>query len=129
MRLDATLSFDRPWNRYAIEDQRPQPTRIDLTDMSARWGTVTFRAAGEVDVTPEGYPEGEITIRAVEWRKLLEMAVSSGVLPEEAVGPLEGALDLMSGQRDTLDAKLGLRGGMVRLGIIPIAPAPRLVIR
>ena len=68
-------------------------------------------------------------MRAVEWRKLVEMAVASGVLPLEAAGPLERALELMTSGRDTLDATLGLRGGMVRLGVIPIAPAPRLVIR
>lgn len=129
LRLDATASFDRPWDRFAIEDARPQPTRIDLTNLSAQWGTATFRAAGAVDVTPEGYPEGEITIRAVEWRKIVDMAVASGVLPESAADPLERALELMSGPRDTLDATLGFRGGFIRLGIIPIAPAPRLVIR
>lgn len=129
LRLDATAAFDRPWDRFAVEDARPQPTRIDLTDLSARWGTAMFRATGELDVTEDGFPEGEITIRAEEWRKILDMAVASGVLPENAVGPLERGLELMSGPRDTLDATLGFRGGFVRLGIIPIAPAPRILIR
>lgn len=129
LRFDATTAFDRPWDRFAIEDARPQPTRIDLMELSARWGTATFRAAGEVDVTEAGYPEGEITIRAVEWRKILDMAVASGVLPESAADPLERGLELMSGPRDTLDTTIGFSGGFVRLGIIPIAPAPRIVIR
>jgi hypothetical protein len=129
MRLDATLAFNGPWDRFAIEDRRPQPTRLVLDDVSAVWGSVTFRAAGALEISPDGYPDGEITVRAVQWRQLLEMAVSSGVLPKEAAGPLERALALMSGQTDTLDAKFGFRGGMVRLGIIPIAPAPRLAIR
>jgi hypothetical protein len=129
LRLDATAAFDRPWDRFAVEDARPQPTRIDLSDLSARWGTAMFRAAGELDVAEDGTPEGEITIRAEEWRRILEMAVASGVLPENAVGPLERGLELMSGPRDTLDAKLTFRGGFVRLGIVPIAPAPRIVIR
>ncbi|MEL7149884.1 MAG: DUF2125 domain-containing protein [Pseudomonadota bacterium] len=129
LRLDATASFDRPWDRFAVEEARPQPTRIDLTNLSAEWGTVTFRAAGAVDVSPEGIPEGEVTIRAVEWRKMLDMAVASGVLPESAADPLERGLELISGPRDTLDATIGFSGGFVRLGILPIAPAPRLVIR
>ena len=129
LRLDATAAFDRPWDRFAVEDARPQPTRIDLTELSAQWGTVTFKATGEVDVTADGFPEGEITVRAVEWRKILDMAVVSGVLPESAADPLKRGLELMSGPRDTLDATLGFRGGFVRLGIIPIAPAPRIVIR
>ncbi len=129
LRFDATATFDRPWDRFAIEESRPQPTRIDLTNLSAKWGTATFRAVGAVDVTPEGFPEGEITIRAEDWRKILDMAIASGVLPESAADPLERGLELMSGPRDTLDATLGFRGGFVRLGIIPVAPAPRLIIR
>lgn len=129
LRLDAELSFDRPWDRFAIEDARPQPTRIKLSELSATWGTVNFKAVGEVDVDENGFPEGELTIRAVEWQKILDMAVSSGVLPEATRGTLERALNLMSGPRGTLDTKIGFRGGFARLGIIPIGPAPQLVIR
>ncbi|MEM6386984.1 MAG: DUF2125 domain-containing protein [Pseudomonadota bacterium] len=129
LKLDATASFDRPWDRFAVEDARPQPTRIDLTNLSAQWGTVMFRAAGAVDVSLEGIPEGEITIRAVEWRKILDMAVAADVLPEGVADTLERGLELMSGPRDTLDATIGFKSGFIRLGIIPIAPAPRLVIR
>jgi hypothetical protein len=129
LHLDATLAFDRPWDRHAIEEARPQPTAIDLSDLSARWGDVTFRAAGKVAVGPDGYPEGEVAIRAVEWRKILDMAVASGVLPESARAPLENGLSLMSGPKDTLDVTLGFDGGFVRLGVIPIGPAPQLVIR
>ena len=31
----------------------------------------------------------------MEWRKILDMAVASGVLPENAVGPVERALELL----------------------------------
>ncbi len=129
LRLDATVTFDKPWDRFAIEEARPQPMRIELDDLSAIWGTVTFRATGELDVDELGYPDGDIAIRAVEWRKILEMAVASGVLPEPAAGPLERALELMSGPRDTLDATLSFGGGYVRLGIVPVAPAPRMMLR
>lgn len=129
LRLDATLTFDAPWDRFAIEDARPQPTRIELSDLSAQWGTATFKAVGEMDIDAEGFPTGDVTIRAVEWRKILDMAVASGVLPENAIGPLERGLELMSGPRDTLDATITFRGGLARLGIIPIGPAPRIVIR
>ncbi len=129
LRLDATLTFDRPWDRFAIEEARPQPTRIELDEISATWGTAMFRAAGEVDIDADGFPTGSVTIRAEDWRKILDMAVASGVLPEEGLGPLERGLELMSGPRDTLDATIGFRGGLMRLGIIPIGPAPRIVIR
>lgn len=129
LHLDATLAFDAPWDRNAIEDRRPQPTSIDLTDLSARWGDVLFRAAGEVTVDADGYPEGKVTVRAEEWRKMLDMAVASGLLPEALRGSVEAGLELLSGGADRIDAPLDLSGGMVRLGLIPLGPAPRLVIR
>ncbi|MEO0917579.1 MAG: DUF2125 domain-containing protein, partial [Pseudomonadota bacterium] len=128
-RLDATASFDKPWDRFAIEDARPQPTRIDLANVSAQWGTATFRAAGKVDVTPEGFPVGEVTLRAEDWRRILQFAVTSGLLPESAAEPVERGLELLADPRGNLDATLGFRGGFVWLGVIPVAPAPRLVIR
>lgn len=129
LRVDATLAFDRPWDRRAIEAERPQLTAIDLADLSARWGNITFRAAGDLTVDAQGLPDGKITVRAVEWRKLLAMAHAAGWLPESAVGPLESGLELMSGRTDTLDAELQFSGGAIWLGPIPLGPAPNLAIR
>jgi len=129
LHLDATLSFDTPWDRSAIEDRRPQPSRIDLTDLSARWGDVLFRVAGEVTVDANGFPKGKVTVRAEEWRKMLDMAVASGLLPEALKGSVEAGLELLSGGTEKIDTPLELSGGMVRLGLIPLGPAPRLVIR
>ena len=129
VRLDATIRFTAPWDRRAIEDARPQIETIDLTDLSARWGSVNFRAAGALRVNKAGVPTGEITVRAVDWRRLLAMAVSAGLVPEAVSGALESAFELLGGRRDTLDVPLEFRGGQVRLGPLPLGPAPRIVIR
>ena len=129
LHLDARVAFDAPWDRQAIEHRRPQPRTIELTDLSARWGDVLFRAAGEVKVDADGFPEGRVTLRAEEWRKMLDMAVASGLLPETLRGSVEAGLELLSGGSEKIDAPLDLSGGMVRLGLIPLGPAPRLAIR
>lgn len=132
MRLDATLGFTGPWDRYAIEIARPQITAIDLDDLSARWGDVTFRAAGELIVDDAGLPTGRITVKAVEWRRLLDMAIGTGLLAETFRPALERALGLMAaleGPPNTLDAPLTFEKGFVSFGPIPIGPAPRIVIR
>lgn len=132
MRLDATLGFTGPWNRYAIEIARPQITDIDLDDLSARWGDVTFRAAGELVVDEGGVPTGRITVKAVEWRRLLDMAIGTGLLAETFRPALERALGLMAsleGPPNTLDAPLTFEKGFVSFGPIPLGPAPRIVIR
>ena len=132
MRLDATLRFTGPWDRRAIEVARPQITEIDLEDLSARWGEVTFRAAGSLSVDDTGTPEGRLTLRAVEWRKLLEIAIGTGLVADAFQPALEKALGLMAGlegRPDTLDAPLTFRNGSVSLGPIPLGAAPRIVIR
>lgn len=129
LRLDATVRFSAPWDRRAIEEARPQVREIDLSDLSARWGRVTFRAVGELRVNPNGVPTGEITVRAVQWRRLLTMAVGAGLVPEALSGTLERGLELLSGKRDTLDVPLEFRRGQIRLGPLPLGPAPRIVIR
>ena len=129
LRADAELTFTAPWDRNAVENSRPQLTEVILTDLSARWGDVTFRAAGQVTVDEVGVPEGEITIRAEEWRRMLDMADSAGAVPQALRGTVETALGLLSGGTEVLDAPLVFSGGRIWLGIIPLGTAPRLVIR
>ena len=132
LRLDAELGFTAPWDRRAIEVARPQITDIDLADLSMVWGEVTFQAAGKLTVDAGGIPEGQIDIRAVEWQRLLDMAIAAGVLPPELRGTFERGLGFfaaLSGRPDTLDAPLTFRDDRMSLGPIPIGPAPRIVIR
>ena len=129
LRADAEIGFTAPWDRQAIEVARPQVTNIDIRELSARWGEITFRAAGEVTVDGNGYPEGRITVRAMEWRRMLDMAEAVGWLPGSLRGSLEAALSLLSGEGDVLDAPLEFSGGRVSLGLIPLGDAPRIVIR
>ena len=132
LNLDATLGFDRPWDRYALEDARPQVRTLTLADLSARWGDVTFRAAGDLSVDESGIPDGRITIKAVEWRQILSMAVNAGILPEAFVLTAErgfGLLATLSGNPNTLDLPLGFSEGRMSLGPIPLGPAPLIIIR
>ena len=111
---------------------RPQPRKINLRLAEARWGQLELQAAGEVTVDAAGIPEGEITIKARNWRDILKLAVETGAIPEGFAGSLEDGLSLMSqlaGNPKTLDIPLGLRGGRVLFGPVPIGPAPRLVLR
>lgn len=132
LRLDAMLGFDAPWDRFALEKARPQVRSLLLENLSARWGDVTFRAAGELDVDEQGIPDGRITIKAVEWRQMLAMAVNAGLVPQALTNSAESGLGLLaalSGDPDTLDVPLGFSGGRMSLGPIPIGPAPLIVIR
>jgi len=129
---DLTVEFDKPWDRSAIEEARPQPRAIDIRLAEARWGRLELQAAGEVVVDAAGLPEGEITVKARNWRDILKMAVAAGQLGEGFAETLEDGLSLisqMAGNPKTLDIPLRFGGGRVRLGPVPLGPAPVLRIR
>src|SRR6056297_663066 len=129
---DMTIEFDKPWDRSAIEVARPQPRQITLKRAEARWGRLELQAAGAVSVDTQGLPTGEVTIKARNWREILEMSVAAGAIPPGLAGALEDGLSLLSqmaGNPNTLDIPLGFRNGRVMLGPVPIGPAPVLRLR
>ncbi len=132
LNIDMTVAFDKPWDRTAIETARPQPRQIRLKLAEARWGRLELLAAGEISVDVAGLPTGEIVIKARNWRDILKMAVASGFLPQGFADTLEDGLSLvsqMAGNPRTLDIPLNFRNGRVRLGPVPIGPAPVLKLR
>lgn len=132
LRIDATVTFDAPWDAAAIAERRPQPRRIDLDTAEAVWGRLVLRAAGRLTVDANGVPEGAVAIRAENWRAILDLARETGALPERLADNLEAGLSLvaqLSGSPETLDIPLDFADGHMRLGPIPLGTAPRLVIR
>jgi len=131
--IDAGVVFDRVWDRRAIEERRPQPRSIELRQLRAQWGGLELRLAGELAVGPEGIPEGGLTLRAENWREILRLVEAAGVLPAGLLPLLEGGLERLaglSGNPTRLDVPLRFSGGRVSLGgIVPLGPAPRLVLR
>jgi hypothetical protein len=130
--LQMTVRFDRPWDRSALEESRPQPRQIDLALADLKWGALRLQAAGAVTVDAEGLPEGDITVKAENWREMLALARSTGRLPEGIANSIERGLGLLAGlggNPNALDLKLNLAEGFWALGPIPLGPAPRLILR
>ncbi|MEL7104516.1 MAG: DUF2125 domain-containing protein [Pseudomonadota bacterium] len=123
LRLLTKVTFDRPWDRFAVERARPQPTRIEITDLTALWGNLELRAAGAIDVTDTGRATGEVTVKAVNWKEMLDIAVAAGVLADATRQTAENALSLLaglSGRADTIDAPLTIRDSLIFFGPIPL---------
>ena len=133
LKLHATVLFDAPWDRRAIEERRPQPVAIDLALAQATWGELDLKLAGRLDVDAEGLPTGEITVKATNWREILQLAVATGAVPEGIAPLVESGLESLarlSGGGDALDVPLTFARGRVMLaGLVPLGPAPRLVLR
>lgn len=127
LHASATITFDAPFDRYAIERARPQPREIDLSDITAQWGPLEFRASGQLQVDVAGTPEGVLDVSARNWREMIEVARATGALPDQLLGALSAAGQMiarMSGSPETLDTVLRFEGGRMFLGPVPIGPAP-----
>jgi hypothetical protein len=131
-RGDVTAVFDAPWDASALQAARPQPTRIDVKLIEAKWGQLELRFAGGFDVDNSGRATGRITLKAQNWRDILAVRAAPGAIPSQLVRPIEQGLSLLSGlsgNRNTLDLPLDLKQGQMKLGPIPIGPAPLFRLR
>ena len=131
-RADATLGFSKAWDITALQDSRPQPTSLKLHLAEAEWGQLKLAAAGDLTIDRTGTPTGTLTIKARNWRDILTLAEAAGTLPPGLSPQIAQGLSLLaglSGNGETLDIPLTFAGGFIKLGPVPIAPAPRLFIR
>lgn len=130
--LDMEVTFDRPWDRRAIEERRPQPRQIVIRTASAEWGELQIRAAANLDVDEDGIPTGTLSLQARNWRDMLTLAETAGVLSEGLRAQAErgfATLAGLTGNPDAIDVQLNFAGGLVAVGFIPIGPAPQLILR
>lgn len=127
--IAANISFDRPWDKAAIEERRPNPTRIDLRLAQATWGRLDLKLAGVWDIDPEGNPNGKMTVKATNWREILTLATDMNIMTEAVAKTAEsllGGLAQAAGPPNTLDIPLTFAGGKIWLGFIPLGNAPRV---
>ncbi|WP_099824555.1 DUF2125 domain-containing protein [Oceaniglobus indicus] len=129
VKLDASLGFDAPWDRFALGNARPRLTTVDLTEARIVWGPLDLRASGDVAVGADGLPDGRITVTATGWRRMIDMAVGAGLIPAAATDTVTRVLTMLAQSTDdgeTLDLPLSFSDGRMALGPVDLGPAPRL---
>ncbi|MEL7115860.1 MAG: DUF2125 domain-containing protein [Pseudomonadota bacterium] len=132
LRVDASLTFDAPWDRRAIEVGRPVLEAIELHRAEAIWGELELWAAGRVTLDGQGRASGEVTLKFKNWREMLELAKTTGWIGDRLIGPIERAFEVLSGlagSSKTLDVPLTLRDGRATFGPIPIGTLPEVRLR
>lgn len=127
--LDITIAYDAPWDRHAIETTKPQPTAISVKDLTLNWGDLELKARGILNIDADGYPAGDLNLKARNWREIINLFVSAGVLPADVAESLKSGLGLLanlSGDPRSIDIPLRYANQFTFLGPIPLGPAPRL---
>ena len=130
--LDATVTFDRPWDITALEVSRPQPTNIVLSDLRAAWGVMEFRATGEIELNAAGLASGPLSVQAKEWREMLAIAEATGAMTDFVANAARGVLQMAadaSGNPNSIDVELKLKDGVAYFGVLPVFAVPPVVLR
>ncbi|MCR8722919.1 DUF2125 domain-containing protein [Frigidibacter sp. ROC022] len=129
LHLDATLDFDGPLDRHAIEDTPPQITHISVAPSAVTWGPLDLRLSGDIAVDAGGQLDGSLTIEASQWRRILDLAVKAGLVPEANRAMVEAALTFAaaaSPDPENFSAPLTFSGGKMSIGALPLGAAPVL---
>ncbi len=130
LHVETTAAFDRPWDRRAVEAEKPVWTRLDIKTFDAQWGELGLKAVGSVELDRQGYPTGSLDLQARNGRQMLDLAVTAGRLSPEVAATLDALLGVfaaMSGNKETLNVPLRFADRIMYLGPIPVGEAPRLI--
>ena len=128
---DIEVSLTEPLTRLAIEDSRPQPHSLHLKLAEATWAGLNLAAAGQLEVSASGTPNGTLTLKVRNWRDMLARERQTGRLSKLALDQIDFTLTLisgLSGNPETLDLPFDFANGKVWLGPLMIGNSPRIVI-
>ncbi len=128
---DMTVTFERPWDRSALEDKRPQPRAVRVDRVEAVWADLRISLEADLQVAEGGVLSGSVEVQAENWQRMLDLATASGVLPPQMRPQIESGITLLSGlsgNSDTLDLDITIENGRMRMGFIPLGAAPLLIL-
>jgi len=128
--LDMTLGFDAPWDRIAIEQGAPEVTKITINKLDSAWGKLGLKGSGVLDVAKNGQVTGRIVLEVKNWRIVLALFVSSGILDANLAATVQSGIEILtlaSGDPTNLKVPLVLKNGRMALGPIPLGYAPRFI--
>jgi len=131
VQLNATVIFDKRWDRSAIEDGRPQPQQVAVNAVEMNWGEVGFSASGALEVDAGGVPSGQLDATIANWRAFLAVLEATGQIEPGRIAALEQGLTLlasMNGDPDVLEVPLVFAEGTMRVGPVPVMAAPILAL-
>ena len=126
---DMTVTFDRPWDRSALHDTRPQPRTIVINKATAEWEQLGMGISGQLSVDTAGIPSGNLRVQVRNWQRIFDMAIANTTVPQQWASTIESVLGAMSDAEGTLDLPITLENGQMRVGFLPLGPAPRLILR
>jgi len=127
--FDAALTFDQPWDRFSFENSNQQLQALKIRSLRFVWGELELLGEGSLDVVADGTLDGDFTLKAHQWRALLDVIIAANLLTPETQTALERGLTFISvlaGNPEDLDIPLRFADGLSYIGTIPIGAAPKV---
>ena len=127
-----TITMERPIERTATLDNRPQPVALKLETAQALWGEIGMVFSADVTVAQGGIMTGTMSLSAQNWPRMLDFAECAGALTADTHPQIESVLTLLagvSGGGPMLAAQITVLDGQMSMGCLPLGPAPRLIFR
>lgn len=128
-KMDAVLHYNEALSKRSFEDGTSLMQRMEIKGINLEWGDLILRAAGDVKLDDMGYPTGKVTVRAVNWQSMIDIAVANNSIDAKTGKHLKDGLGLLAaltGKKDTIDVPLRFKNRKTRLGPINIGPAPQI---
>ncbi|MBK5928380.1 hypothetical protein CCR87_13735 [Rhodobaculum claviforme] len=124
--LRATAAF----GPAPADPRAPHPVEwLALDALTLEWGDVRLRGAGRMELTPDGHPEGRITLEAEGWAPLVALAAALGLLDPEIARTWLRVLDALAQDGPApgvVSVPVVARDGWLSVGPLPLGRAPRL---
>lgn len=122
-------ALEKPLGLATVEEGDVALRAATLREVGFEWGEMKLVVSGSFVVDEQGYPDGTIEVEAREWRQMVRLAVSSGVIDEDTARTVTRGIEFvtaLTGGGDSLSAPLNLSGGKLRIGPFAVADVPRV---
>lgn len=128
VRVDAVAGFSAPPG-LVVTEVPVVLDRLDLREARLDWGTASLAVTGQLAADAAGQAEGRLEVTLTGGPVLLPLAVAAGLVPERlapAVTAMVTRMQASAGEGKPLVLPLTFARGQMRLGILPLGPAPFL---
>lgn len=128
LHLDAVAGFSSPPGLMLAEPPVVLDS-LDLREARLDWGTASLAVTGQLVADAAGQAEGRLEVTLTGGPVLLPVAVAAGLVPAAlapAVTAMVSRMQASAGEGKPLVLPLTFQRGQMRLGILPLGPAPFL---
>jgi hypothetical protein len=126
--FDASVSLDRPVDRHTVRDWSRDPAQlrnVTLRSLALTWGAFLITGDGAFTVDAAGTPDGTITITFNNWKGMLAVAQSAGMIPDQYKFMAQSIGQTLSQGEVALVLPITVQNGNLSIGPLPLGPSPK----